>query len=307
MPGHLAGAAAPRISVETLGQSQSAHAVRKFDGGAHTDWTSLLVRRFEHASVMEHTTLSPVPDQLIHLQVRGSMAVESTEGGRWRRAHHVPGSIAMTEPGKPSTLRWRATGPEPIETIQVHLPGQSLADAAEHLWDGRGTGVRLPDALLCRDPTVEAVVRALARAAEARASALYADSAQAFLCMHLLEHHTGRNAVKALGRDEARVRKAEQFMHDNLSDAIRLADIAAAVHLSPYHFLRLFREATGETPRRYLERLRLRKATARLERERTSIADIAIACGFGSAQHFAALFRRENGISPSEFRRDLRR
>jgi AraC-like DNA-binding protein len=83
-------------------------------------------------------------------------------------------------------------------------------------------------------------------------------------------------------------------------DLNRLAQIA---RLSPYHFLRVFEGLTGTTPHQYLLRVRLRRAAARLRKEETKVADIALGCGFGDISNFNRTFRAEFGVTPRVYRR----
>ena len=64
-------------------------------------------------------------------------------------------------------------------------------------------------------------------------------------------------------------------MHSHLDGQLSLRDIADSVHLSTYHLLRLFNDATGQPPRRYLTRLRVERASRHLERGELSITEIA--------------------------------
>ena len=74
------------------------------------------------------------------------------------------------------------------------------------------------------------------------------------------------------------------------------------MHLSPYHFLRMFRRSTGTTPHRFLLELRMRHGAALLRRGSTPIAVIAAACGYDSPSRFSEAFRRHFGASPSRYR-----
>jgi len=94
-------------------------------------------------------------------------------------------------------------------------------------------------------------------------------------------------------------------MRDSLHLPVSLADIAASAGLSPYHFLRVFRAATGVTPHRVLTRMRIDAARRRLEDSDLSVTEIALLCGFSSASQFSTAFRRETGMAPRTFRHSL--
>jgi AraC family transcriptional regulator len=73
-------------------------------------------------------------------------------------------------------------------------------------------------------------------------------------------------------------------------------------HMSRFHFTRLFKQTTGETPYQYVTRRRFEEAQRQLQETHASILDIALAVGFSSAAHFASQFKRQLGVTPSAFR-----
>ncbi len=95
---------------------------------------------------------------------------------------------------------------------------------------------------------------------------------------------------------------AVDFMHSGYSRRITLAEIARAAHLSPHHFLRLFKSLHGRTPLQYLTRLRLDRARDLLAGSSRSVLEVCLDVGFESPTSFSLLFRRHFGMSPTEFR-----
>lgn len=102
-----------------------------------------------------------------------------------------------------------------------------------------------------------------------------------------------------------RLCRARDFIADAHDRRIQLADMAAAAHLSPYHFLRLFRRAMGETPHAYLTRVRLDHAK-RVLAHGGSVTEACFGVGFSSVGSFSALFTREVGVAPSAYARQMR-
>lgn len=88
-------------------------------------------------------------------------------------------------------------------------------------------------------------------------------------------------------------------------DGLSLAAMAAVAGLSPFHFSRVFKRATGVAPHRFVIRSRVERAKALLARPDVSLAEIAYAAGFASQAHFTTLFRHETGLTPLQFRRAL--
>ncbi len=105
----------------------------------------------------------------------------------------------------------------------------------------------------------------------------------------------------------ARVTLAVRRIERNPAAGLNLASLAREARLSPYHFLRTFQKLTGVTPHQFILRKRLRNAALRLAAETTLVLDIALDCGFGDLSNFNHAFRAEFGVSPTSFRRNMRR
>jgi AraC family transcriptional regulator len=266
-------------------------------------WSSVLVRMLDNAEEAE-LDLPPVGEQTIVLVSRGTTMIESLHGTRWRRAGYRPGSIGMTAPGNPTRIRW--CGTERLQTTHVHLPGALIDRTALDLWGRDASRLGRPDALAVEDPVLASVVDALKAAALAGADELYAESAATFLAVHLLTRHAEAPRPRELGRDELRTRRAVQFIRENHHLPLTLGDMAAAAELSPFHFLRVFKTATGQTPYRFLTRVRVERACRHLERGELSVTEIAQACGFATPSRFASAFRTQIGLSPSAYRATVR-
>jgi len=102
----------------------------------------------------------------------------------------------------------------------------------------------------------------------------------------------------ALARVTRVVRMIEAHPEENHS----LAELAASVRLSPYHFLRTFEALVGVTPHQYVLRMRLRKAAMRLCAAPDKVLDIALDSGFQDVSNFNRTFRAEFGLNPREYR-----
>jgi AraC family transcriptional regulator len=102
------------------------------------------------------------------------------------------------------------------------------------------------------------------------------------------------------------LRRLEDFVRANLSKPICLDELAGIAGVSKRHFLRAFQESIGASPYKYVLALRIAEAKHRLSRSADGITDIALATGFGHAQHFSTSFRKATGETPSSFRRRTR-
>jgi AraC-like DNA-binding protein len=111
-------------------------------------------------------------------------------------------------------------------------------------------------------------------------------------------------AVRASTRDELfrRLLLARDYMNASLAEPLTLESIAAVAALSPYHFLRTFQQAYGETPHSYLTRKRIERARFLLRHSEESVTSICLAVGFSSLGSFSSLFLKQTGVSPTGYR-----
>ncbi|NEB80838.1 helix-turn-helix domain-containing protein [Streptomyces sp. SID14478] len=96
--------------------------------------------------------------------------------------------------------------------------------------------------------------------------------------------------------------RARDLADARYSEALTVADLAAAAALSPAHFSRSFKAAFGESPHQYLLTRRLERAAALLLATDWSVAAIGVAVGLRSIGSFTTSFRRMYGMTPQAYR-----
>lgn len=111
-----------------------------------------------------------------------------------------------------------------------------------------------------------------------------------------------RESTRRAHRDLAFAVKA--LLASRFRERLSLADVAWAVHSSPFHLARVFRRETGSSIHRYLDRIRLRAALERLAHGERDLASLALDMGYATHGHFTERFRREFGLPPSAYRRE---
>nr|WP_221471475.1 AraC family transcriptional regulator [Amycolatopsis umgeniensis] len=259
-------------------------------------WQSLLVQRFEHVPVAEDLHLPATADLHLVLPLSGRAVMETRGEGRWNR--HRWGRLELAVPGRPVRRRYR--GNESMRSLQVHIPGTTVESIAARLGGRAVDHEAMAASLAGGDPLLEELIRAVGDAGED--DDLYAESAAAFLTVHLLTRHALKPGPPSAGREDGRVRAAIDMMRDRLAEPLSLAEIAEEAHLSVYHFIRVFKEKTGETPHRFLGGLRIDEARRLLRDTDLPIAQIAPRCGFSTPGALSAAFLRHTGSRPSDYR-----
>lgn len=101
----------------------------------------------------------------------------------------------------------------------------------------------------------------------------------------------------------ARLARVIDYIDSRLEHEIHLGDLANVAGLSPFHFSRVFKLTTGETPYHFVGSRRLDRARSMLVSGELPLAELALACGFASQSHFTAAFTKAVGMPPGRYRR----
>jgi AraC family transcriptional regulator len=138
---------------------------------------------------------------------------------------------------------------------------------------------------------------------DCRSGRLYAESLSIAFVSYLNEHYAVR---KPLGRTQQKfsaqtVEKLTSYIQENLANDLSVVELAGIVHLSPFHFSRIFKASLNIKPHRFIVEHRLLTAQRLLE-SRLSIDEIAYATGFASQGHLSTSFRKRFGVSPTRAR-----
>jgi transcriptional regulator GlxA family with amidase domain len=106
--------------------------------------------------------------------------------------------------------------------------------------------------------------------------------------------------------DRQDVTDVQAWIADHLHEDLSVPALARQASMSPRHFARIFRAATGATPARYVERARIEAARRRLEESEEGVDAIATVCGFGTAETMRRAFLRGVHVAPTDYRRRFR-
>jgi len=98
-----------------------------------------------------------------------------------------------------------------------------------------------------------------------------------------------------------RLARVLDYIGDNLADDLSLSELATVAGMSPHYFAELFRRSTRHPPHRYVLLQRIERAKQLLTGAGCSVFEVGFDIGFQNASHFARVFRRFVGMSPSQF------
>jgi AraC family transcriptional regulator len=136
----------------------------------------------------------------------------------------------------------------------------------------------------------------------------YVDHLGGLLAAHLVRKHSTRRAAlppadPTTGLTDGQLALVRAMMDSRLAEPLPLADLAAVTGLSVSQFTRRFKAATGQTPHRFLVRLRVEAACRLLRAASLPIAQVATACGFSHQEHLTRVMRAQLGTTPAALRR----
>jgi AraC family transcriptional regulator len=217
------------------------------------------------------------------------------------------GSILFVPAGSRARFRWSSHS----DSLHVFLkPGLVERVAAEE-FDRDPARMSLPplDGLVL--PPLRAAMLAVndELTAEPAGDRLAVESLANFMAVHLIRNASapGRTARRKDGAlPQQKLRVVVEYVEEHLDADLTLEEIAAVAHLSPYHFARKFKAATGLPPHQYVIARRIERAQQLLHEGELSLAEVAVSAGFSDQSQLTQNFKRQVGVTPGKFRKSAR-
>jgi len=144
---------------------------------------------------------------------------------------------------------------------------------------------------------------------ETAAGRMLVETSSLLLAARLAHSYADFGKATAAARhrlDNVRLRRVLDYIATHLEGEIALADLASVACLSQFHFARVFAAAVGMPPHRYVSRQRLENAMAHLAAGKLPLSEIALRSRFSSQASFNRAFRRTIGMTPGQYRRQVR-
>jgi AraC family transcriptional regulator len=213
------------------------------------------------------------------------------------------GSIVLLPAGAVADVSWRGRK----DCLQVYVEPALVKRVAARSFE-RG----LPWAIPPLDAFVAPELRSAMLAIEAESAAgglggpLLIESLSNILAVHLIRHIFGFRQSAAHQRGALPRRKLVaivDYITANLDNRPTLERMAELVHLSPDHFARQFKAATGLAPYQFVIERRVERAQQLLRgRHELSLAEVALSAGFSDQSQLCFHFKRIAGVTPGQFR-----
>lgn len=264
------------------------------------EWTGLKAHRAqvvpgvlrEHSDVFHH----------INIALSGDVCTRKISGnGRAFNLKGGTGEFCITPAGQYISAHWD----NPLDNLGLLFDPEFVRRTA--LENRFSPTFELLDSGNNQDSLIPHIGLALLanRDSETPAGKLYTDSLIQTLTLHLLKNYSTasfRQENTNGGLSGYKLRHVQEYINENLSEDLSLAEIAEVAGLSQFHFARAFRKTTGQTPQQYLMRQRIERAKELLAKKDTPIIEISLQTGFKNQSHFTTLFRKFTKLTPKTWR-----
>lgn len=224
------------------------------------------------------------------------------EGERQPTRHWSPGDVAFL----PERSELRSVADRHYRETVISLADARLVETARMYIERSEVDIRYADITSPDASGIARVLHGLITSGECSNWPLLTDSLVQAMSVAIVRRFEPRRAAlvdgKRMSLDRPRQRRAMDFVEANIGKPIRLAEMAAAAALSPFHFSRSFKSTMGMSPTRYVLQRRIREAQQMLRMSSAPLAEVALACGFASQSHFTTAFKQEIGVTPGQYR-----
>lgn len=266
---------------------------------AHLEWGGIALQNYKSPAhlIPRHQH----PEHFLHVVLQGTVQYEVNTGGKSLRFTSRPGTIFLLPRGTVDEVNW--TGPTQHMAVAIHP--RLLTNALEET--AHQTGVELTEHWNLVDRHISSLLLEMMADLDdgSPAGTIYGESLANALAVYLLKRYAVQRSTPAIfkgGLPAYRLKRVLDYIADSLETNIRLSQLAAIAGMSPHYFSELFKQSTGHAPHNYVLLQRIERAKQQLQDPARSIIDVGLDAGFPNPSHFARMFRKLEGTSPSEFR-----
>jgi AraC family transcriptional regulator len=239
---------------------------------------------------------------VVVINIGHSTTWEFKKEGRFRRFFKARGAISFFPSHQPFSGRLKVERGMFANVLFLALDPVFVRGVAEDL-ELDSDRIELIEKRRSTDPTLHHIAMAL-RAGVQSGGALermYGEALSTALAVHLLREYGAavpgpKKQYGGLPREK--LVRAVEYIQDQLHTDLTVSRIAQAVYISPYHFTKLFKQSTGQSPHQYVVEARVRKAKELLTKGKFTISEAAYHVGFVDQSHLTRHFKRVFGLPP---------
>jgi AraC family transcriptional regulator len=249
-------------------------------------------------------TLPPLPHPCLAYFVNGGASIRRRVEGEAPQTAHLHARQFGLVPMRASS-QWDLQGRPEVLTLYLR---QAMVDRlAEEVFGRDPKRVELRPQLGVTDPLLEQLALALLRAMRdgERGADLYVDHLAQTMAVQVLRGHcSGIGAqAPATAMLVSKFTRVLDYIDAAMDGELSLDAMAEVAGMNPFYFARAFRRRFGESPHRFVLQRRIERAKRLLSETETPLVEVALNCGFASQSHFASVFHRHVGVTPSKFRK----
>lgn len=242
-----------------------------------------------------------------HLHEEYQLTLSLTHTGRYyyRGANHlVPvGSLSVLHPGEIHQTRPLAVRLTPSRFRMMYVPYNTLRQAAAEV-ARRDIGLPFFAEPTILDPNLFVQFLSLHQTLEGAASQLELESRLLLAFTQVIaDYAQDYLPPSTIGVERATVRLVREYLQENYTQNVSLAELARLAELSAFHLIRVFTKEVGLTPHAYQTLARIARAKSLLTSNMPS-GQVAIAVGFYDQSHFGEHFKRLVGVPPEKYAGD---
>ena len=265
-----------------------------------TRWNDVLLE--QHRLPSSELADVTYKQHVIAINIGHSTTWEFKKDGRFRRFFKPRGAISFYPSHQPFSGRLKVTKGVFANVLFLALDPVFVSRVAERL-ELDSDGIELVEQRRSTDPTLHHIALALRAGIQSGVALdrMYGETLSTALAVHLLREYGAavlgpKKQYGGLPREK--LMRAVEYVQDQLETDLTVSRIAQAVCLSPYHFTRLFKESTGQSPHQYVVETRVRKAKELLTTGKFTISEVAHYVGFADQSHLTRHFKRLFGLPP---------
>ncbi len=220
--------------------------------------------------------------------------------GKVRSERRERGDIAIIPAGIAHRCNWKISAEFGILAIEPAL----LQQVGRGLVDGDRISL-IPQFMNQQDRLIQGIFATLRDELESNqiAGSLLIDSLKTTLAIHLLRKYcVTKPKLSSYGSGLAKFKfkQITEYINEHLDSDLKVIELAAIAQMSPYHFIRLFKKASAQTPHQYILQRRIEKGKYLLQHSQLSTEEIAASLRFCDRSHFAKYLKRFTGLTPKQ-------